>query len=270
MSQTTPPPSPLINHHYHTNHPQSTTMGSKDTMPDTHSVITPAIMYWGTPTVLITTINEHGIANIGPMSSAWWLGHRCVLGLAAVSQTTINLLRTGQCVLNLASDDMGPHINRIAKTTGTPEAPALKQGLGYTYCGDKFALAGLTSRPSDLVAPPRINECPVQLEAQLVNHMALMQDLPDRSGAILAIEVKILRTHIRHDLRMAGHANRVDPDRWRPLIMKFQEFYGLSGKKRGKSELADSTPEERYRALMRSDVVKQGGDMDEGSSSPKK
>lgn len=56
-----------------------------------HSEINPAIYYWGTPVVLITTTNEDGTHNIAPMSSAWWLGTRCMLGLSGESQTTINL-----------------------------------------------------------------------------------------------------------------------------------------------------------------------------------
>ncbi|KAL1597340.1 hypothetical protein SLS60_008924 [Paraconiothyrium brasiliense] len=230
-------------------------------MKDTHSIITSAIMYWGTPVTLITTENEDGTANIGPMSSAWWLGHRCVLGLASVSQTTINLLRTRKCVINLPSDDMACYINPIAKTTGTPDVPPMKQMLGYEYCNDKFKLSGLTQQASDLVSPPRIAECPVQMEAELTNSMELMQDLPNRKGVLLAIEVKILRTHVRNDLRLAGHANRIDPDRWRPLIMSFQEFYGLAPKKVTESHLA-TISEEKYRLLTRSEVVKQGGDMD--------
>jgi flavin reductase (DIM6/NTAB) family NADH-FMN oxidoreductase RutF len=103
-----------------------------------HSIISPAIHYWGTPVVLISTVGEDGSANIAPMSSAWWLADRCVLGLADISQTTMNLLRTKQCVLNLLSDDMGPHINAIARTTGTPDIPPAKQMLGYEYCKDKF------------------------------------------------------------------------------------------------------------------------------------
>lgn len=230
-------------------------------MTDTHSIITPAIMYWGTPVTMITTLNDDGTANIGTISSAWWLGHRCILGIAGVSQTTLNLLRTRQCVVNLPSDDMAHYINPMAKTTGSRIVPPMKQVLGYSPCTDKFKLSGLTQQPSDLVQPPRIAECPVQMEAEVMNSLELMQDLPDRKGALLAIEVKILRTHVRNDLRLDGHANRVDPDRWRPLIMSFQEFYGLAPKKVIDSDLA-TINEEKYRALTRSDVVEQGGDMD--------
>ena len=218
-----------------------------------HSVITPAILYWGTPVVMVTTENEDGTANIAPMSAAWWLGHRCVLGLAAVSQTTINLLHTKQCVLNLPSDNMGPYINAIARTTGTPVVPALKQVLGYEHCKDKFARSGLTRQPSDLVRPPRIAECPVQMEAEVMGTTELMQEDPDRAGAFLAIEVKVVRTHVLNELRLPGHSNRIDPDRWRPMIMSFQEMYGLAPRKTA-SKLA-AINEEKYRGLTQSAPV---------------
>ena len=68
-----------------------------------HKISEPAILYFGTPVVLIGTTNEDGSYNLAPMSSVFWLGWRCVIGLAASSQTTKNILRTGECVLNLAA-----------------------------------------------------------------------------------------------------------------------------------------------------------------------
>lgn len=155
---------------------------------------------------------------------------------------------------------MGHYVNAMAKTTGTPEVPPVKVALGYEYCKDKFQRAGLTAQKSDFVRAPRIAECPVQMEAELMGFTQMMQDLPDRTGFIMGLEVKILRTHVRHDLRLAGHANRIDPDRWRPMIMSFQELYGLAPSKVTDSKLA-SIDEEVYRPLTQS-VVKQGGDMD--------
>src|SRR3978361_1364343 len=97
-------------------------MGSVVIPPLTQSqTISPAIFYWGTPVVLITTENPDSTFNIAPMSSAWWLGNRCMLGLGAISQPTITLLRTKQCVLNLASDSMGEAVNALARTTGSEE-----------------------------------------------------------------------------------------------------------------------------------------------------
>lgn len=54
----------------------------------------------------------------------------------------------------------------------------------------------------------------MQMEAELTNKMELIQDMPDRQGILVAIEVKVLQTHVRNDLRLAGHANRIDPDCW--------------------------------------------------------
>jgi hypothetical protein len=44
---------------------------------------------------------------------------------------------------------------------------------------------------------------------------------------------------------MEGKPNRIDPDRWKPLIMSFQRFYGL-GPELSESRLA-GIPEAMYR-----------------------
>ncbi|MDB4974546.1 MAG: hypothetical protein JWN48_2887, partial [Myxococcaceae bacterium] len=36
-----------------------------------HRLILPAIQYWGTPVVLVSTLNEDGRVNVAPMSSAF-------------------------------------------------------------------------------------------------------------------------------------------------------------------------------------------------------
>ena len=110
-------------------------------MIDRHVTIEPSILYLGTPVVLISTQNEDGTATLAPMSSAWWLGWRCMLGLQTASQTPQNMIRTGQCVLNLPTAGQADAVNRLARLTGTKEIPELKQKLGYTYEPDKFGAA---------------------------------------------------------------------------------------------------------------------------------
>lgn len=119
-----------------------------------------------------------------------------------------------------------------------------KRMNGYKYVQDKFGHSNLTPVASDLIRPPRIAECPAQMEAELKGVYETMQDV-DAQG-FLALEVKVLRTHVHEDIRMAGHANRIDPDKWNPLIMSFQELYGLARKKVSESILAEIN-EERYR-----------------------
>jgi flavin reductase (DIM6/NTAB) family NADH-FMN oxidoreductase RutF len=220
-----------------------------------HATISPAIFYWGTPGVLITTQNPDGTSNIAPMSSTWWLGNRCMLGLGTISQSTTNLIRTKQCLLNLASDNMTGAINALARTTGSPEILTAQPGEGYKYfkrmngyeyVPDKFGRAGLTPLNSDLVVPARIAECPAQMEAELVGVYEMMQDA-DMKGFI-ALEVKVLRTHVHEGIRMEGFENRIDPDKWQPMIMSFQELYGLKGKKVDESVLAKIS-EEEYRGF---------------------
>jgi flavin reductase (DIM6/NTAB) family NADH-FMN oxidoreductase RutF len=81
------------------------------------------------------------------MSSAFWLGWRCILGLNAASKTTQNMIRTEQCVLNLASVDNVAAVNHLACLTGSNPVPAVKLARGYTYEKEKFATAGLTAIP---------------------------------------------------------------------------------------------------------------------------
>jgi len=213
----------------------------------THREISPAILYWGTPVVLVSSQNEDGTTNIGPMSSAFWLGHGCMLGLDASSQTTENMLRTKQCVLNLASDDMADNVNALARTTGTNPVPEAKQGRGFKFVKDKFACSRLTPLPSKHVACHGVKECPVVMEAEVVGTHPMYQGKVIE-GVVLAIEVRILRVRIHESLRMEGHRNRVDADKWKPMIMMFCDLYGLKPGKLGHSRLAD-IEEEMYRPL---------------------
>ncbi|GJN82350.1 hypothetical protein PLIIFM63780_005890 [Purpureocillium lilacinum] len=230
-------------------------------MTQTHSVISPAILYWGTPVVLVSSENEDGTHNLCAISSAFWLGHRCVLGFGAGSKTPQNILRTGQCVVCLPNDSMVAPVNALASTTGSEHPSPSKLARGYRFVKDKWSCADLTPQPADLVRPARVRECPVQMECELACGHPLMEDVPDRRGVLVAIELQVLRVHVHDKLRMEGHANRIDPDKWRPMIMSFQELYGLSEGKAGESHLA-RIDEEKYRAVTRSSVVKRPGDED--------
>ncbi|MEV4267357.1 flavin reductase family protein [Kribbella sp. NPDC049584] len=179
------------------------------------------VLYFGTPVVLISSRNEDGSANLAPMSSAWWLGQSCVLGLANSGQTAANLLRERECVLNLPSSTMVDAVDRIALTTGKSAVPDYKAEQGYRYVPDKFTLAQLTEQTSEFVAPPRVAECPIQMECRVVSAKPL--DTPDVNATAFLVEV--LQTHVEEDLIIPG-THYVDPLRWDPLIMKFCEFFG--------------------------------------------
>jgi flavin reductase (DIM6/NTAB) family NADH-FMN oxidoreductase RutF len=211
-----------------------------------HVVSEPAIMYFGTPTVLVSTTNEDGSFNIAPMSSAWWLGWRCMLGFAAISKTPQNMIRTAECVLNLPSVNEAGAVNRLARFTGSDPVPPSKISMGYAHERNKFEIAGLTPIASQTVAAPRALECPVQLEAVVCAKHEMMQDDDAMRDFLWAFEVRIKKVHIHPDLLMNGNANRIDPDKWKPLIMSFQKFYGLAPEQIRVSKLAE-IPESSYR-----------------------
>lgn len=215
-------------------------------MNDRHVRTEPSILYFGTPVVLISTRNEDGSANIAPISSAFWLGWRCLLGLGSSSKTAENLIRTGECVLNLPSVNEVGAVNRLARLTGANPVPTSKVARGYSYEPRKFEAAGLTQAPSETVSAPRALECPVQLEAVLAAQHGLGGDSPWK-GVLCAFEVRIQRVHALPEILMAGHPNRIDPDKWRPLIMSFQKFYGLAAGQIHESLLGE-IPEELYRS----------------------
>jgi flavin reductase (DIM6/NTAB) family NADH-FMN oxidoreductase RutF len=205
----------------------------------------PAILYFGTPVVLVSSLNPDGSANLAPMSSAWWLGWRCMLGFGARSATPQNILRTGECVLNLPSAAMAPIVDRLALTTASDPVPEFKQKRGYRHEAHKFERADLTSVPSEVVAPPRALECPIQLEARLTDSHRIAEDNAAIRGNLVALEVEIVRVHADSSILVSGEPDRIDPDKWRPLIMSFQQFYGLTPRLQ-ESTLA-TIPESAYR-----------------------
>lgn len=210
-----------------------------------HTRIEPGILYFGTPVVLLSTVDQAGTANLAPMSSAFWLGWRGMLGLGAKAKTAQNLMRNRECVLNLPSDAMAAAVDRLALTTGSDPVPARKFERGYRHEPDKFARAGLTPVPSETVRPPRVAECPVTMEAVVEAVHPLAEDDPRQRGGVLVFEVRVRRVHVHDEVRMPGTEDRIDPDRWRPLIMSFQKLYGL-GPQVHPSTLA-RIPERLYR-----------------------
>jgi flavin reductase (DIM6/NTAB) family NADH-FMN oxidoreductase RutF len=209
-----------------------------------HVTTEPAIFYLGTPVVLISTLNPDGSTNIAPMSSAWWLGWSCMLGLDASSRTTENLHRTRECVLNLPAADAVSLVDRLGLLTGSEAVPMHKIMLGYRHAADKFGEAGFTPMPSCEVRPARILECPIQLEARVVSVRPFGKDDPRMGVPARAIEVRTVRAHVEEGLLDQPGGRKIDPDKWKPLIMSFRRFYAL-GESVHPSRLAQG-PEAKY------------------------
>lgn len=202
--------------------------------------IRPSTLYFGTPVALVTTVDSDGSANITPMSSAWALGRRLVLGLSGASQGCVNLLGSGEAVVNLPDSSLWPAIERMARTTGRDPVPAYKQELGYRHEADKFELAGLTRTPSRHVAPPRIVECPMQLETRLVHSRRTTADPGDDASdpGFFVLEVQVLEVHAHPAIVLEG-THRIDTRRWSPLLYVFRHYFG-TGDDLGRNFRADA------------------------------
>jgi len=208
-----------------------------------HRVFEPAIHYWGTPVVLLSTRNEDGSTNLAPMSSIWWLGWSAMLGLDATSKTVENLRRDRECVINLCDAGCADAVNLLARTTGSDPVPLHKRALGYTHVSDKLGHAGLTALPALDVAPPRIEECPVHLEAVVQAVRPVGRDDPRMAVPACSVEVHLVRAHVRPEL--LASCDRVNAEAWSPLLMSFRSLFTLGALAVPQSRLAHGS-EARY------------------------
>lgn len=195
----------------------------KQEVQETFRTIRPSILYFGTPVVLLTTLSEDGSTNISPLSSAWALGNRIILGIGNGGKGLENLSRTGECVINLPDSSLWEQVEKLAPLTGKSPVPDNKREL-YRFERDKFAAAGFTPLPSTCVKPQRIQECPLQIEA------ALVQVHPSEGFCIVETESRAV--HAEERIVLGEHY--VNPAAWNPLIYSFRHYFGLDAEK-GKS-----------------------------------
>lgn len=199
-----------------------------------HTPLPLKVLYFGTPVVLVSSRNPDGGTNVAPMSSAWWLGQAAMLGLGAQSQTAANLARDPDCVLNLAPSHLAAAVDRLALTTGRADVPPRKRAMGYAFAADKFAHAGLTRQPADLVGLDRVAECPIQLECRV----SAVHPFDGPGVTAMAFQVDVVRAHVDDAIVVPG-THHVDPRAWDPLIMKFCDLFG-GGVPVGPSRLAEA------------------------------
>lgn len=184
-----------------------------------HVTITPSILYFGTPVMLLSTENKDGTFNLAPMSSAWALGEVIVLGLGAEGQTARNLRGGGDLVINVPAPGQWEAVERLAPLTGRSPVPERKRGT-FRFEPAKFAAAGLRPEPSELVRPPRVAECPLQMEARAIDVR------PGADEKFLIVQAEVLRVHADPCIVVPG-TQHIDPRRWSPLIYNFRHYYGL-------------------------------------------
>ncbi|RAL20651.1 flavin reductase family protein [Thermoflavimicrobium daqui] len=194
--------------------------------------IYPKILYYGTPVLLLTTLNEDNSTNISPMSSSWALGYSIVLGMSSTSKAYENICRHQECVINLPDSSLWTNVEKIALLTGKKPIPSFKEEMGFQFEKDKFGVSGLTPTLSNLVSPMRIQECPIQMEAKVVDIRSLKQ-----TPSLVAVETEVVHVHVHSDIILRD--NYIDPSKWSPLIYNFRHYFGL-GEELGKTSRSET------------------------------
>ena len=114
------------------------------------------------PIALVSTKSTDGIVNLAPFSFFNAVSYDPPTIIFSSSRrvgdkakdTLANIEATGEFVIAVVVDEIAEAMNRTAA-----EYPAEV---------NEFEIAGLTEAPSDLVAPPRVAESPVNMECRLV------------------------------------------------------------------------------------------------------
>ncbi|MFH8802314.1 flavin reductase family protein [Streptomyces sp. NPDC017936] len=186
-----------------------------------HIALSPGVLCFGTPVALLATENADGSPNLAPVSSAWALGYTVVLGIGGESRTAENLAARPELVVNLPGPGPWRQVEALAPLTGADPVPEAKRAA-YRHEPDKFAAAGLTPQPAETVRPPRVAECPLQLEA------AVRRTIPGGpDGHFRIVECEVLRVHADASVVVPG-TQHVDPSAWSPLIYNFRHHHGLA------------------------------------------
>jgi flavin reductase (DIM6/NTAB) family NADH-FMN oxidoreductase RutF len=116
------------------------------------------------PAALITSVDAAGKANIITLGEVFNVSIRepVILGIAIRPATYSHGLisESRQFVVNLPSAAIMEKVDRCGTVSGRS-------------CPDKFAEFGLTPIPSTKVRPPSIEECPVNIECELLRRITV-------------------------------------------------------------------------------------------------
>jgi flavin reductase (DIM6/NTAB) family NADH-FMN oxidoreductase RutF len=149
------------------------------------------------PIAWISTVSSDGVCNIAPFSFFTGITANpptvCFAPArksgGAKKDTLANVEATGEFVINVVTEELSEAMNDTA--------------TDYPTDFDEFEKAGLTPVQSDLVAPPRIGESPVQMECKLRSSVEVGND----GGTLVIGEVVLF--HV--DERVMTDGN-VDPE----------------------------------------------------------
>ena len=168
------------------------------------------------PIALVTTLAPNGAVNAAPFSFFNAFSEApplVVLGLqsrdGAMKDTTANVRRTGEFVVNLVSEDIAEGMNRCA--------------IDFPADVGELAHAGFTPAPSRDVAVPALAEAPVALECR----QFMMINLSPERDLLVG---QVLRVRAREGI-IDPETLYLDIDAYKPVARLFGSGYAGLGPK---------------------------------------
>lgn len=142
------------------------------------------------PVAWTSTVDADGTPNLAPFSFFGGVASRPMTVMVSVGRrrgepkdTAANLLATGEAVVHIPHRPLAEQM----VATSAEVAPEV----------DEFELAGLTAVPSRKVAPPRVAEAAVAMEARLTQHLEV-------SGTTDLFLLEVVHLHVADEFLADG------------------------------------------------------------------
>ncbi len=169
------------------------------------------------PVGWISTISEAGILNLAPFSYFNAVGDdpphvmfSTTRGGNINKDTLDNVLTNKQFVVNIVTEDLVEKMNLTSKAIPSTES--------------EFELAGLTPIPSIKIKPPRVKECVVTMECEMVHHYFLEDHT---NGGACVIIGRIVMFHIDESVLLEDF--KINLETYRPVARMAGANYSKIG-----------------------------------------
>jgi flavin reductase (DIM6/NTAB) family NADH-FMN oxidoreductase RutF len=180
----------------------------------------PSVIY----SAVVSTIDTNRSPLLSAVVPVVIYGLRLRLDLPWQSTTASNLMRTGECVINLPSAETIATIERLAQTV-TSINKTFDFSFSRAVVRGTLTPAHMTLAPSEAISALRALECPMQLEARIEGSI----DTMDRERIVpldksVTFELNVLRVHVDSSVVLSD----VRPNMWTPLMTCLREAYRTS------------------------------------------
>lgn len=186
-------------------------ISSSDTYKLLTGIVIPRPIGW------ISTINESGIYNLAPFSFFNAVGEDPPHVMFSTvrtgdknKDTLNNVLTTKQFVVNMVTEDLVEKMN-----TSSQAIPANES---------EFDLAGLTPIPSVKIKAPRVKECLVTIECEMVHHYFLEDH---KNGGACIIIGRVVLFHVEDSVLLDG--SKINMENYKPVARLAGSNYSKIG-----------------------------------------